>query len=109
LELPRRNWKKDKYRPSSQATLNGKTFGQVELAKKFRAEVENLKYHLALMEHILTSKIAMIEACMGIERYWARRLPWYFDVCHDISDGDSTCPNPDDYEIGCYGDDFQKY
>lgn len=100
----RRNWHKDKYRPASQVCLAvSKTFGQINEENTLREDIENLELELKQIDHLRNCERCMVEAVLGIERYMGSRLPWYLNLINGVDlDG---CPQPEDYEIGWYGND----
>jgi hypothetical protein len=84
-----------------QATLIGKTVGQVSEEKDLEETIAGLQQELKDLEHFKICEECRIELCLNVDRYLGSRGPWYLnlqdDSTWDMGDG---CPDPRKYKIG---------
>lgn len=111
--MPKRNWTREKYKPSSQATLEGKTFGQKDYEATLKYEIEMRQRELARIEHGMKCEQCMAEMILDVERYGGHHLgAWYLDIWSGISDCAEAeyedCPKAENYDIGSYKNGFKE-
>lgn len=100
-------WKHPEFATQNQATLLGKTIGQIEEESVLKETIKGLEAELQQADHLSQCNECLFEAMIAIERYGGRCMPWYLDLVNDISENSEDCPRPENYEIGYYGKDLQ--
>ena len=63
-----------------QATLSGKTVGQVSEEKELEETIAGLQQELKDLEHFKICEECRIELCLNVERYNGQRGPWYLNL-----------------------------
>jgi len=108
-EPPRRIQRRKKHEPDSGQTDLGTrmTFKQMEEEKIIRETIRSLRDEIARIEHARDCEQCIIGCVLGIERYMASSLPWYFNMneeeCYNIPEN----LHAKNYELGYYGNDMQ--
>ena len=88
----------------SQATLSGRTLGDIEREKTLKLQIEDLKVELGRIAHYLTCEECVLGLILDVERYGGSHCPWYLDLIDDDAgeEGYESCPDSNDFKIGSY-------
>lgn len=101
--------------------------GRME-ARRWKEEtlVQTVEYiresanEIKLILHLRTCEQCQMEACLSVERYGGRGLPWFLDLINDVNEGClpyyaddedprfDDCPRVENYRIGSYWEDAEN-
>lgn len=86
----------------NQATLFGKTIGEIDATERKKTAKEEIEEELKDIDYFLVDETSLFCLQLDVERYYGTRGYWFLDLMNEEAVISLGAPKAEDYDIGCY-------